>query len=108
VSTCAAHDPPGNAIVSGRAPSVGFPALMAAAEELVPLVEQDAAEAERLCRQTDRVVAAPRETGHLFAHLFFHHLDGRDRAAALPRASTTPRALVQGGSHSRQAFPSRA
>jgi hypothetical protein len=29
----------------------------------VPLVEQDAAEAERLCRQADRVVAALRETG---------------------------------------------
>jgi hypothetical protein len=58
VSTCAAHDPPGNAIVSGRTPSIGFPALTAAAEELVPLVEKDAAEAERLSRQTDRVVAS--------------------------------------------------
>jgi hypothetical protein len=44
--------------VSGRTPSIGFPALTAAAEELVPLVEKDAAEAERLCRQTDRVVAS--------------------------------------------------
>jgi hypothetical protein len=36
---------------------------MAAAEDLVPLIEEDAAEAERIFRQTDRVVAALRKTG---------------------------------------------
>jgi hypothetical protein len=42
--------------VSGHKPAIGFSSLMAAAEELVPLVEEDTAEAERLSRQTDRVV----------------------------------------------------
>src|SRR5216683_144956 len=65
-STCAdlrrAPNLAGSAIVSGRTPSAGFPALMAAAEDLLPLVDEDAAEAERISRQTDRVVAALRET----------------------------------------------
>jgi hypothetical protein len=36
---------------------------MAAAEQLAPLVEADAKEAEQLSRQTDRVVAALRKAG---------------------------------------------
>lgn len=46
---------------SGTPPS--FEQFMAAAEELVPLVEADADEAERLYRQTDRLVAAFRRAG---------------------------------------------
>ena len=60
-------------------PSAGFDALMAAAEELVQLVEKDAAESERLFRQTDRVVAALRETG-IYAMLLPRALGGAELA----------------------------
>ena len=56
----------GNAVVSDRTPGDNFPALMAATEQLVPLVEEDAKEAEQLFRQTDRVVAALRKVRYLF------------------------------------------
>jgi alkylation response protein AidB-like acyl-CoA dehydrogenase len=52
---------------------------MAAAEDLVPLVEEDAAEAERISRQTDRVVAALRETG-IYAMLLPRALGGAELA----------------------------
>ena len=65
--------------MSGRTPSAGFPALMAAAEDLLPLVEEDAAEAEQLSRQTDRVVAALRETG-IYAMLLPRALGGAELA----------------------------
>ena len=65
--------------MSGRTRSAGFPALMAAAEDLVPLVEEDAAEAERISRQTDRVVAALRETG-IYAMLLPRALGGAELA----------------------------
>ncbi len=67
--------------MSGRSPSSGFPNLMTAAEEIVPVVEQDAAEAERLCRQTDGVVAALRETG-IYAMLLPRALGGAELAFA--------------------------
>jgi alkylation response protein AidB-like acyl-CoA dehydrogenase len=59
-----------------------FAALMSAAEELIPVVEEDAAEAERLYRQTDRVVAALRGAG-IYAMLLPRALGG----AELPYAS---------------------
>jgi alkylation response protein AidB-like acyl-CoA dehydrogenase len=58
-----------------------FPALVQAATELAPLVEQDAAEAELLSRQTDRVVAALRRSG-IYAMLLPRALGGAELAFA--------------------------
>lgn len=54
-----------------------FSKLMAAAEELVPVIEEDAAESEHLCRQTDRVVKALRDTG-IYAMLLPRSLGGAE------------------------------
>jgi alkylation response protein AidB-like acyl-CoA dehydrogenase len=52
---------------------------MAAAEDLVPLIEEDAVEAERIFRQTDRVVTALRRTG-IYAMLLPRALGGAELA----------------------------
>ena len=58
-------------------PKVGFSTLMAAAEDLVPLIKEDAVEAERIFRQTDRVVTALRRTG-IYAMLLPRALGGAE------------------------------
>ena len=58
-----------------------FPALMAATEQLAPLIEEDAKEAERLSRQTDRVVAALRKAG-IYSMLLPRELGGSELAFA--------------------------
>ena len=68
-------------MASDRTTGGNFPALMFATEQLVPLVEEDAKEAERLFRQTDRVVAALREAG-IYAMLLPRELGGSELAFA--------------------------
>jgi alkylation response protein AidB-like acyl-CoA dehydrogenase len=49
--------------IPGSGPTLSYAQLMTAAEELVPLVESSADEAERLTRQTDRVIDGFRAGG---------------------------------------------
>jgi alkylation response protein AidB-like acyl-CoA dehydrogenase len=73
--------PTGKSVVSDRTPGDNFPTLMAATEQLAPLVEEDAKEAERLSRQTDRVVAALRKSG-IYSMLLPCELGGPELAFA--------------------------
>jgi alkylation response protein AidB-like acyl-CoA dehydrogenase len=54
---------------------------MTATEQLAPLVEEDAKEAEQLFRQTDRVVAALRKVG-IYSMLLPRELGGSELAFA--------------------------